>query len=462
MQVIPRLGDSYATKLAELVVPWQASTFSRPHPIIVNEPLARELGLAPEGFDAPWFLLGVDASREPRPVAMAYAGHQFGVYVPRLGDGRALLLGELEHHGQVVDVHLKGSGPTPFARGGDGFAAVGPMLREYVVSEAMHALGIPTSRSLAVLGTGDTIHRETPQPGAVLARVAASHIRVGTFQFASRDPELLRRLADYAIARHYPHLRGDYLGFYRAVIAAQARLVAQWLGVGFVHGVMNTDNTTISGESIDYGPCAFLDAYDPNAVFSSIDHQGRYAYGNQPGIVQWNLARFGEALLPLFGDPAPAQVGLDEFPRLFNEAWNAVLARKLGLAPAPDVRALAQDLLALAGQTRADFTMLFRSLTDHGTLTGPSPDLPEPTPETAAWEERWRERGPDPALMRRANPLYIPRNHVLDDALSAASHGDMALLETLLTLVTDPFTPRPDTGDYLRGGPPGFRTFCGT
>src|SRR5690625_2564075 len=203
---------------------------------------------------------------------------------PGSGDGRALLLGELDHGGQVVDLHLKGSGPTPFARGGDGFAAVGPMLREYVVSEAMHGLGIPTSRSLAVIGTGDTVRRETPLPGAVLARVAASHIRVGTFQFASRDSGLLRRLADYAIARHYPHLRGDYAGFYRAVIAAHARLVAQWMGVGFVHGVMNTDNTTISGESIDYGPCAFLDAYDPNAVFSSIDHQGRYAYGNQPGI----------------------------------------------------------------------------------------------------------------------------------------------------------------------------------
>src|SRR6201995_4684140 len=291
-----------------MAVRWQAETFPDLRLLALNEPLATELG-----FDAAWlrtpdgmrFLVGNLVPGDAAPVAQAYAGHQFGGYVPRLGDGRALLLGELVGaDGRIRDIHLKGSGATPFARGGDGLAAVGPMLREYVISESMHALGIPTTRSLAVVATGRTVYRDSALPGAVLARVASSHLRVGSFQFAATTggPDLVRALADHAIARHYPsaaHADNPYLALFDAVIAAQASLIAKWMQVGFIHGVMNTDNMAISGETIDYGPCAFMDAFDPDTVFSSIDHGGRYAYGNQPAIAGWNLTRFAETLLPL-------------------------------------------------------------------------------------------------------------------------------------------------------------------
>ncbi|HET9874476.1 MAG TPA: protein adenylyltransferase SelO family protein, partial [Mycobacterium sp.] len=309
------LDNHFASDLPELAVPWQAETPPDPTLLVLNEPLAIELGLDPAWLKGPaglGLLVGTAVPDGATPVAQAYAGHQFGNYVPVLGDGRALLLGELsDAHGRRRDVHLKGSGRTPFARGGDGLAVVGPMLREYVVSEALHALGIPTTRSLAVVATGRDVQRETRLPGAVLTRVADSHLRVGSFQLAAQqaratgDLDLLRRLADHAIARHHPaaeQAENRYLALFDAVIAAQASLVAQWMLVGFIHGVMNTDNMTISGETIDYGPCAFMDAYDPATVFSSIDYAGRYAYGNQPLVAQWNLARFAETLLPLFGD----------------------------------------------------------------------------------------------------------------------------------------------------------------
>ncbi len=469
MKVMPKLRHTYAQELSELVVPWPASAFAEPRAVIVNAPLARALGLDPLLLrEDPSLILGAKGPLAQRPVAMAYAGHQFGVYVPRLGDGRAALLGELEMAPDpgserdaaasgTVDLHLKGSGPTPFARGGDGFATLGPMLREYLVSEAMHALGIPSSRSLAVVATGALVQREVPLPGAVLARVAASHIRVGTFQLARGNEGVLRRLTDYAIARHYPHLDGDYLGFYRAVITAQAELVARWMGVGFIHGVMNTDNTMISGETIDYGPCAFLDTYEPGAVFSSIDHQGRYAYGNQPAIAQWNLARLGEALLPLIGDAEAAQAALSAFAADYEAAWGKVFARKLGLPASEESRALAQDFLDLLAGERLDFTNSFRRLAAH-----PGEMLPEDSPAMRAWLDSWRERSPDPRVVAGANPIYVPRNFALQQALDAAVDGDRRLFERMLTLVTDPYTRRPDTDWYTQGGPDDFRTFCGT
>ena len=303
------LGDRFARELPEMALPWQAQEVLDPRLLVLNEPLATELGFDPallRSFDGRRLLVGNLVPSRATPVAQAYAGHQFGQFAPRLGDGRALLLGELvDADGHLRDVHLKGSGPTPFARGGDGLAAVGPMLREYVVSEAMHALGIPTTRSLAVVATGRSVRRETVLPGAVLTRVASSHLRVGSFEYAraTGDVDLLRRLADHAIARHYPgasQAEHPYLALFEAVIAAQASLVARWMLVGFVHGVMNTDNMTISGETIDYGPCAFMEAFDPATVYSSIDAAGRYAYGNQPVVAEWNLARLAEALLPLF------------------------------------------------------------------------------------------------------------------------------------------------------------------
>ena len=317
MSTTVSLGTRYATELADLALPWQAADTPEPRLLVLNEALAADLGL-----DAEWLrtdegvglLTGTRVPEGAMPVAQAYAGHQFGGYSPRLGDGRALLLGELaSRDGALHDLHLKGSGRTPFSRGGDGFAAVGPMLREYVVSEAMHALGVPTTRSLAVVATGRPVRREAVLPGAVLARVASSHLRVGTFQYArsTGDTDLLRRLADHAIARHHPgaaESEQPYVAFFESVVQAQASLVAQWMLVGFVHGVMNTDNMTISGETIDYGPCAFIDVFDPATVFSSIDEQGRYAFGNQPIVAEWNLARFAESILPLLADTEEAAV----------------------------------------------------------------------------------------------------------------------------------------------------------
>lgn len=459
MTVLPRLEHSYASELSDLVVPWDAAEFPQPHAVIINDGLARALGMDPGALRTdPGMLVGAADALAEQPVAMAYSGHQFGAYAPRLGDGRALLLGEAELAGTgPVDLHLKGSGPTPFSRGGDGLATLGPMLREYLVSEALHALGIPTSRSLAVVTTGAPVRRETWLPGAVLTRVAASHIRVGTFQLARGDESVLRRLADYAIARHYPEYVGDYRGFFRAVIAAQAELVAQWMGVGFIHGVMNTDNTTVSGETIDYGPCAFLDQYDPRAVFSSIDHQGRYSYGNQPAVLQWNLARFGEALLPLLGGAEAAQEDLASFSSAYEHASMRVFAAKIGLQPGPEAAALGVEFLEILSRERLDFTASFRRLTEDGEA-----DLPVDSPELRAWLASWRALGPEPAMMARANPVFIPRNFPLQEALNAAVDGDLTPFHDLLALVTHPYTLRPAAAEYLEPGPGGFRTFCGT
>jgi uncharacterized protein YdiU (UPF0061 family) len=477
-----RLDDRFARELPELAVPWEAAAAPRPRLLALDEHLATELGL-----DADWlrtedglrFLVGTHVLPGERPVAQAYAGHQFGGFVPRLGDGRALLLGEVTTaDGQRRDLHLKGSGRTPFARGGDGLAAVGPMLREHVISGAMHALGIPTTRSLAVVATGRDVRRETVLPGAVLARVASSHLRVGSFQYAraTGDLALLRRLTDHAIARHHPaaaQAASPPLALFEAVVAAQAALVARWMLVGFVHGVMNTDNTTISGETIDYGPCAFLDVYDPATVFSSIDAGGRYAYGNQPVVLEWNLARLVEALLPLLADDEEVAIGiaveaLGAFRPLYSAAWVAGMRDKLGLPASVDdaeVAGLAEQVLGLLQADRVDLTSFFRG------LGRAARGEPEPARRLFldlagidGWLDRWRALGPDAALCDRTNPVYVPRNHLVEQALTAAVGGDLAPLGRLLEAVTSPYDERPGFERYAEPDPEQgpYTTFCGT
>jgi serine/tyrosine/threonine adenylyltransferase len=469
------LQDRFLRALPEMAVRWQAETFPDLRLLAINEPLAAELGL-----DAAWlrspdglrFLVGNRVPGNAAPLAQAYAGHQFGGYVPRLGDGRALLLGELAgRDGRVRDIHLKGSGATPFARGGDGLAAVGPMLREYIVSEAMHALGVPTTRSLAVIGTGRPVQRETLLPGAVLTRVASSHLRVGSFQYASAtaDLDLLRRLANHAIARHHPEAAdadNPYLALFEAVARVQASLVARWMLIGFIHGVMNTDNMTISGETIDYGPCAFMEAYDPDTVFSSIDHWGRYAYGNQPAIAGWNLARFAEALLPLLSDNVEEGIALAEnsfgaFRDEYDAVWTSGMRAKLGLHGDVDagvVTSLVDDLLPLLNEKHVDYTSFFRKLSQAARgHAGPA--------GFDDWMSRWRALGPDAESMDRANPIYIPRNHLVEEALTAATAGDLDPLERLLVAVTNPYDERAGLERYASAAPEGFgpyRTFCGT
>jgi len=478
-----QLDARFARELGELAVPWQATPAPDPQLLVLNEPLADELGLDPtwlRSSDGLGFLVGTLVPSGATPVAQAYAGHQFGGFVPRLGDGRALLLGEtVGRDGRLRDLHLKGSGRTPFARGGDGLAAIGPMLREYVVSEAMHALAIPTTRSLAVVATGRTVRREIALPGAVLARVASSHLRVGSFQYAAvtGDVELLRRLADHAIARHHPAAADaphPYLALFEAVIAAQASLVAKWMLVGFVHGVMNTDNMTISGETIDYGPCAFLDAFDPTTVFSSIDMGGRYAYANQPVVAEWNLARLAEALLPLFNDDQDTAVeiaveALGRFRGQYSAAWLAGIRAKLGVPAAVEdsaVAPLVEELLTLLQANRIDFTSFFRALGsaargDVEPVRGEFLDLAA----IDGWLARWRALSPDAEAMDRVNPVYIPRNHLLEEALAAAVEEDLAPLQRLLEAVGRPFQERPGLERYAAPAPEAFgtyRTFCGT
>lgn len=461
------LGHSFADTLPELAVSWQAEEAPEPRVLVLDEQVAAELGLDPSQLTA-GLLTGTQVPEGAKPVAQAYAGHQFGGYSPRLGDGRALLLGEIDGR----DLHLKGSGRTPFARGGDGLAGVGPMLREYIVSRGMHALGIPTTRSLAVTATGRTILRETPQPGAVLARVAASHLRVGSFQFtrATGDNALLRRLADHAIDRHYPSLKGDYLGFYDAVVAAQASLIAQWMLVGFIHGVMNTDNMTISGETIDYGPCAFMEAVDPRTVYSSIDTGGRYAYGNQPGIAQWNLARLAEALLPLLHDDEEQAVplavaSLERFAPAFNAAWTAGMRDKLGLSEDPSAE-LTTDLADLLHAGKIDYTTFFRTLSEaaRGRVELTRALFDDPS-TFDAWLPRWQSLSPDAERMDRVNPIYIPRNHLVEEALAAAVDGDLDPLHRLVEAISDPFHERRGLARYAEPAPGDFgpyQTFCGT
>jgi uncharacterized protein YdiU (UPF0061 family) len=478
------LGDRFARELPEMALPWHAEEAPDPRLLVLNELLAADLGLDAATLrsdDGVRLLTGNAVPPGAHPVAQAYAGHQFGGYNPRLGDGRALLLGELRDAGGVLrDLHLKGSGPTPFSRGGDGLAAVGPMLREYVISEAMHALGIPTTRSLAVVATGRPVYRETVLPGAVLARVASSHLRVGSFQYArsTGDADLLRRLADHAIDRHHPaaaEAENRYLALFEAVVSAQASLVAQWMLVGFIHGVMNTDNTTISGETIDYGPCAFLEAVDPATVYSSIDAGGRYAYGSQPLIAEWNLARFAESLLPLIADDQDQAVALvvevlKQFRPRYSAAWSAGMRAKLGLPEglADDVAAaLVDDVLALLQAGHIDHTSFFRALGSAARGdAGPARNLFLDLAAFDAWAERWRALGPDAAAMDRVNPVYIPRNHLVEEALDAATGGDLGPLGRLLEVVVRPFQERPDLERYAAPAPEDFgatyRTFCGT
>ncbi len=473
--------NTFVRDLTGLFQPWQAARVPAPRLLLLNEALADELGLAVHLLRSPWgvgVLAGNESPEGAANVAQAYAGHQFGGWSPRLGDGRALLLGEIiDRNGLRRDLHLKGSGRTPFARGGDGKAAIGPMLREYVIGEAMHALGIPTTRALAVVATGEAVQRDTPLPGAVLTRVAASHVRVGSFQYAAAqsDLSLLRRLTDHAIARHHPaaaDAERPALALLDAVIEAQAALIAQWMLVGFVHGVMNTDNMTISGETIDYGPCAFLDAHHPSTVFSSIDHQGRYAYGNQPRIGLWNLARLAEALLPLVDDNDEAAVAaVTERLHTFGDRYDghrlAGMRTKLGLRTArPDDLELFDDLFAAMAMHQLDHTGTFRALAT--VLRGaPAPAALEP------WVARWRDRltddERDPHMiaedMDAVNPLYIPRNHLVEEALTAATEGDLAPVERLVHVVTSPYTERPELEEYTLAAPAGsgrYVTFCGT
>jgi uncharacterized protein YdiU (UPF0061 family) len=458
----------------------------------VNRPLAALLGLDPDALASPEGISVLAGNRVPEgaePIALAYAGHQFGNFVPQLGDGRAILLGEVVgRDGRRYDIQLKGSGETPFSRNGDGRAALGPVLREYIVSEAMAALGIPTTRSLAAVTTGESVMRETALPGAVLTRVAASHVRIGTFQYfaARRDTEAIQLLADYVIDRHYPEAAGAanrYRALLEGVIARQADLVARWLLVGFIHGVMNTDNVTISGETIDYGPCAFLDTYDPAKVFSSIDHLGRYAYANQPQIMLWNLARFAETLLPLLDASEEAAVEqargiLDAFGERFRAAYHGGLVRKIGLSSDEgESLALAQDLLSRIAANEVDFTLGFRQLCD--AALGPDADtslralFTEPG-SYDEWATRWRPRlagepgSPETriAAMRRQNPALIPRNHLVEHAITAAvERQDFSPFEALLDAVTRPFDENPELARFAAPPLPEERvaqTFCGT
>jgi uncharacterized protein YdiU (UPF0061 family) len=488
-QPIP-FDNSYARLPDRFYARLDPTPVSRPRLLRFNDALAKQLGIdAGELAARAEVFAGNRVPGGAEPLAQAYAGHQFGNFVPQLGDGRAILLGEvIDAEGRRRDIQLKGSGRTPFSRGGDGRAQIGPVLREYLVSEAMHALGVPTTRALAAVTTGEPVIREKgPLPGAVLTRVAASHIRVGTFEyFAVRgDVDALAALVDHAVDRHYPDLAGAdnlALALIGAVMRRQAALVARWIGVGFVHGVMNTDNTSISGETIDYGPCAFIDTYDPTTVFSSIDHSGRYAFGNQPRIVEWNMARLAEALLPVIdADPQravpAAQEAIDEFPELMRSAWLEIARAKLGLTTeGGDDGDLIVALLDVMRQGEADFTNTFRALCDAAVDPAgddavraelSKPELYDP------WADRWRARlaedGGDPAeraaRMRRANPAFIPRNHRVEEALAAAATGELGPFDTLSEILARPFDDQPERAEYREPAPPSalpYRTFCGT
>jgi uncharacterized protein YdiU (UPF0061 family) len=480
-----RLPDRFYAKLSPTAT-------ASPKLLRLNETLALHLNLDPASLAAPEGVEILAGNRIPgrsEPLAMAYAGHQFGNFVPQLGDGRAILLGEvIDRDGVRRDIQLKGSGPTPFSRMGDGRAALGPVLREYIVSEAMAALGVPTTRALAAVTTGETVRRERLLPGAVLTRVAASHIRVGTFQFFAvrRDIEATRQLADYVIARHYPEAAeaaNPYRALLELVISRQASLIAQWMLIGFIHGVMNTDNMSAAGETIDYGPCAFMDSYRAETVYSSIDTMGRYAYGNQPGIGQWNLARFAETLLPLLAEDRDnavvlAQDAISAFVPAFETAYKDGFRRKLGLFRSePDDAALGRDLLACMASQGADFTLTFRRLSDaafdpecDGALRGLFAD----DAAIDGWLLRWRQRlaseGGSPAgrhaAMRRANPLFIPRNHMVEEAIVAAENArDFQPFERLLMVLAAPYDDQPGFERYADPPRPDqmvHETFCGT
>ena len=486
--------NTYARELQGFYVACLPTVAPQPHLLRLNRALAEELGLRLDGLDDERLAAVFSGNALPEgaaSLAQAYAGHQFGGFVPQLGDGRALLLGEvIDRDGQRRDVAFKGSGQTPFSRRGDGKAAVGPVLREYVVGEAMHAMGIPTSRALAAVATGERVIRERVLPGAVLTRVAASHVRVGTFEFfaARGDGDRVRQLADYAIARHYPELTGHpncHLELLRVVSERQAALIAQWMLVGFIHGVMNTDNMTISGETIDYGPCAFMEAFNPRAVFSSIDKNGRYAYGDQPAIAQWNLSRLAETLLTCIDPESPdsaiptATDVLETFPFRYQTHWLAGARAKLGIGTSGDEDgdfALANDWLALLFAQSVDYTLAWRRLADAAEgNTVPLSALFTDGAALSAWLDRWSARcasestgpGARAHAMRLVNPIYIPRNHVVEEALSAASDdGNLDAFDRLVEVVTHPFEERPGLHHYATPAPPevtaSYRTFCGT
>jgi uncharacterized protein YdiU (UPF0061 family) len=478
------LEHSYARLPALFHVRVAPTPVRNPQLVAFNAPLAQALGLDADALDSEEgaaIFAGNALPEGAAPLAQAYAGHQFGHFTA-LGDGRAILLGEqIAPDGGRVDVQLKGAGPTPYSRRGDGRAALGPMLREFVISEALHALGIPTSRSLAVAATGEPVYRERRLAGAVLTRIAASHLRVGTFQWAAahQDGAALRALADYTLQRHYPDIVDapqPYLALLEAISQRQAALIARWQLVGFIHGVMNTDNMTISGETLDYGPCAFMDAYDPATVFSSIDQQGRYAYGNQPAIAQWNLARLAEAMLPLLDDDQTAAVdlanaALERFATGFEQHWLAGMRAKLGLlTEEPEDKGLVDDLLTWMHRQKADFTNIFRDLS----AAGPLPAALSADEGFTAWHRLWQsrlERQAQPlpevqAEMRRRNPALIPRNHKVEEALAAATeHGDFGPVHQLVGVLAAPYDhsrQAPEFSSPAAAGGRAYQTFCGT
>ncbi|ART63475.1 protein adenylyltransferase SelO [Kushneria marisflavi] len=491
--MFPTFTLRYSKLPAHFFEPFTPVVVEKPALIAFNQTLAETLGFDLAAFDerqaADWFS-GNELPPGAEPVAQAYAGHQFGGFSPRLGDGRAVLLGEVtDRDGHLRDIQLKGAGRTPFSRGGDGRAPLGPVLREYLVSEAMHAMGIPATRALAAVSTGEQVMRRMPEPGAVLTRVASSHIRVGTFQyFGSRhDAEAVKTLADHVIERHYPALaetgeQNRYLALLKAIQQRQAELVARWMGVGFIHGVMNTDNISIAGETIDFGPCAFMERFDPKTVFSSIDTNGRYAYVNQPMILQWNMARLAEAMLPLFDSDEQQAIEratevVQGFSEQYLEAWLGVMRQKLGLMQEEDGdQELIEALQEAMRAGRADFTLTFRQLGE--CALGEAGDdallaLFEQDADIRAWLPRWRERlaretaGSDEIAqrMQAVNPLYIPRNHRVEQALNAAAEGDFAPFETLREILAHPFEAQPGREAWTLPASPDegvFRTFCGT
>lgn len=491
LQALPiPFDNSYARLPPQFFADQVPTPVAAPKLIKFNEVLARELGLDVDALrlDAAAIFSGNELLPGSQPIAMAYAGHQFGNFVPQLGDGRAILLGEVkDRNGRRRDIQLKGPGPTPFSRRGDGRAALGPVLREYIVSEAMHALGIPTTRALAAVTTGEPVYREEVLPGAVFTRVAASHIRVGTFQFfaARGDTDNLKILADHVIGRHYPDISdrtNPYLALLEAVAERQAALIARWLHVGFIHGVMNTDNMTVSGETIDFGPCAFMDGYDPATVFSSIDRNGRYAYANQPAIGQWNLARLGETLIPLIDPSADTAIELANtiiraYGERFQAHWLSGMRAKIGVTNEEEGDLeLIQSLLAIMQQQGADFTLAFRrlaSLAADEDVTDFTATFHEPQ-SIAPWLERWRERlardpqssGARANAMRKVNPAFIPRNHRIEQAIQAAvEDDDFSLFEALLQVLAKPYEDQPAFAPYAEPPLPSERvlqTFCGT
>lgn len=482
-------NNSYVHLPAQLYTRLEPTAVSQPGLIRINPPLAGELGIDADWLQSPEGVATVAGNHVPagaEPLAAVYAGHQFGSYNPQLGDGRALLLGEvIDQQGKRRDIQLKGSGPTPYSRGGDGRSPLGPVLREYIVSEAMHALAVPTTRALAAVTTGERVMRDNILPGAVLARVAASHIRIGTFQFfaATKDREALQSLVTHCLQRHYPQQSASdnpALALLQAVISAQAQLIARWQSLGFIHGVMNTDNMLICGETVDYGPCAFMDDFDPAKVFSSIDQGGRYAYRNQPGIAHWNLAVLAQALLPLLHEEQDqavelAQASVDAFPALFESAHLRELANKLGVAEiGENDKPWVDELFQLMSTEHTDFTLTFRRLYDHANepqaQVGQWFELPD---SFLPWLAQWRKRLEGDQLtaetreqrMRRANPALIPRNHKVEEAILAAEEEDLSLFNAMVEQLASPFELTPEAVDYLL--PPGpeqvvTRTFCGT